>query len=141
MNWLDIILIIMIIIVFVGGLVLSILFLIDSEIALGFVCLFFSMFSVGCLILPFFVMDRGSGNTIGTITSVDKNFFGTTAVYIKTSETTQEKYCIEFDEELENKAKKLIGKEVKISYGKRIGLYSTGKCHQAPVENIEELGE
>lgn len=141
MNWLDIILIIMIIIVFVGGLVISILFLIDSEICLGLVCLFFSMFSVGCLILPFFVMDKGSGSTIGTITSVDKNFFGTTAVYIKTSETTQEKYCIEFDEELENKAKELIGKEVKISYGERVGFYSTGKCHQAPIEEIDILGE
>ena len=89
------------------------------------------------LIMPFIVLDRGSGSTIGTITSVDKNFFGTTALYVKTSETTQEKYCIEFDEKLEKKAKELIGKEVKVSYGKRVGLYSTGKCSQAPIKSIE----
>lgn len=141
MNWLDIILIIMIIIVFIGGLVISILCWIDSEITLGFGILLFSMFIDFLLILPFIVLDKGSGSTIGIITSVDKNFFGTTALYVKTSETTQEIYCIEFNEELENKAKELIGKEVKISYGKRVGLYSTGKCNQAPVEKIENLGE
>jgi len=36
-----------------------------------------------------------------------------------------------------NKAKELMGQTVKISYGERIGLYSTGKCSQAPIENIE----
>ena len=40
-----------------------------------------------------------------------------------------------------NKAKELIGKEVKISYGERVGLYSTSKCHQAPIEKIEEIKE
>lgn len=141
MNWLDIILIIMIIITFIGGLVLSILSWIDYEIGCGFTFLFTSLFFVGLLALPFTVLDKGSGSTIGTITSIDKNFFGTTALYIKTSETAQEKYCIEFNKELENKAKELIGKEVKISYGERVGFYSTGKCSQAPVEKIEFLGE
>jgi len=88
-------------------------------------------------VLPFIVLDKGSGSTIGTITSVDKNFFGTTALYIKTSETAQEKYCIEFDEELEDTAKEFIGQEVKVSYGERVGIYSTGKCNQAPIESIE----
>lgn len=141
MNWLDIILIIVIIIVFIIGLVISVLSWADDDIFLGFFPLITSLFISGLFILPFVVIDKGSGSTIGTITSVDKNFFGTTAVYVKTSETTQEKYCVEFDEELENKAKELIGKEVKISYGERVGLYSTGKCSQAPVEKIEVLGE
>lgn len=141
MNWLDIILIIMIIIIFAGGLILLTLCLIEQEVCFGFCLLFVSLLIVGILILPFIVVDKGSGSTIGIITSVDKNFFGTTAIYVKTSETTQEKYCIEFNKKLENTAKELIGKEVKISYGERVGLYSTGKCSQAPVEKIEILGE
>ena len=91
------------------------------------------------ILLPFFVLDRASGATIGTITSVDQNFFGTTALYIKTSETTQEKYCIEFDEDLINKSRELIGQRVKITYGKRVGLYSTTYCKQAPIETIERV--
>ena len=145
MNWLDIILIIINVIIVIGGIAWIVICVYEEGI-FGFImglissliiCGFIMILTVG----PFIVMDRGSGSTIGTITSVDKNFFSTTALYIKTSETTQEKYCIEFDEELENKAKELIGKEVKISYGERVGLYSTGKCHQAPIEEIEEIKE
>lgn len=136
MNWLDIILIILIAIILVGGIVISILAWTESEISFGFRLLFTALFISSMLISPFIVFDKGSGSTIGTITSVDKNFFGTTAVYVKTSETTQEKLCIE-DNELSKQAKSLIGKEVKVSYGTRVGLYSTGKCGQAPIEKIE----
>lgn len=140
MNWLDIILIILIAIILVGGIVISILAWIDGEIGSGFSLLFTALFISSMLTLPFIVLDRGAGSTIGTITSVDKNFFGTTAVYVKTSETTQEKLCIE-DNELSNQAKSLIGKEVKVSYGTRVGLYSTGKCGQAPIEKLEVVSE
>lgn len=102
-----------------------------------FLCGFLHFF-VG--ILPFIHLDRGSGSTIGTITSVDKNFFGTTAIYIKTSETEQENYCIE-DEKIAEQAKELIGKEVKVDYGTRMGLYSTGRCSSAPIKKIEMLGD
>ena len=95
MNWLDIILIILITIILVGGVVISILAWIDGEIGFGFGLIFTALFISSMLTLPFIVLDRGAGSTIGTITSVDKNFFGTTAVYVKTSETTQEKLCIE----------------------------------------------
>lgn len=144
MNWLDITLIVITIIIVIGGLVLLITSCVEDEIGigvLGFVMALAFAFCVG--ILPFMVLDKGSGSTIGVITSVDKNFFGTTALYVKTSETTQEEYCIEFDEKLETKAKELIGKTVKIEYGSRVGLYSTGKCNEAPVKNIEfkETGE
>ena len=140
MNWLDIILIILVIITLVGGIVISILAWIEHEIGFGFCLLFMALFISGMLTLPFIVLDNGEGSTIGTITSVDKNFFGTTAVYVKTSETTQEKLCIE-DKELSEQAKSLIGKEVKVSYGTRVGLYSTGKCGQAPIEKIEVVSE
>lgn len=140
MNWLDIILIILITIILVGGVVISILAWIEHEIGFGFCLLFMALFISGMLTLPFIVLDNGEGSTIGTITSVDKNFFGTTAVYVKTSETTQEKLCIE-DKELSEQAKSLIGKEVKVSYGTRVGLYSTGKCGQAPIEKIEVVSE
>ena len=136
MNWLDIILIIIIIIVFIGGVFLSILCWIDSEIALGFGILLFSMFIDFLLIIPFIVLDKGSGSTIGIITSVDKNFFGTTAIYIKSSENQQEEYCIE-NKELVKKANEYIGKKVKVTYGERVGLYSTGKCSQAPIDKVE----
>lgn len=136
MNWLDIILIIIIIIVFIEGVFLSILCWLDSEIALGFGILLFSMFIDFLLIIPFIVLDKGSGSTIGIITSVDKNFFGTTAIYIKSSENQQEEYCIE-NKELVKKANEYIGKKVKVTYGERVGLYSTGKCSQAPIDKVE----
>lgn len=137
MNFIDIILIIIILIIIIGGIILLVIGAMDDELVTGIGGLLVALFFVGLCMLPFLVVDKGSGNTIGTITSVDKNFFGTTAVYIKTSETEQEKYCIEFDEKLESKAKELIDKKVKISYGERVGLYSTGKCSQAPIEKIE----
>lgn len=140
MNWLDIILIILITIILVGGVVISILAWIEGEIGFGFGLIFMALFISSMLTLPFIVLDRGAGSTIGTITSVDKNFFGTTAVYVKTSETTQEKLCIE-NNKLSEQAKSLIGKEVKVSYGTRVGLYSTGKCGQAPIEKIEAISE
>lgn len=140
MNWLDIILIILITIILVGGVVISILAWIEHEVGFGFCLLFMALFISSMLTLPFIVLDNGAGSTIGTITSVDKNFFGTTAIYVKTSETTQEKLCIE-DNELSEQAKSLIGKEVKVSYGTRVGLYSTGKCSQAPIEKIEVVSE
>lgn len=137
MNWLDILLIILILVCLIGGIILLVMAIIDDETPTGIMLLFFSLIGSGFLCLPFFVLDKASGSTIGTITSVDKNFFGTTALYIKTSETEQEEYCIEFDKKLEKQAKELIGQKVKISYGKRVGLYSTGKCSQAPIEKIE----
>lgn len=139
MNFLDIILIMLIVIFVIGGIVLLILAIIDNEIGVGIGVLLSALFLVSLCIFPFVVIDRGSGSTVGVITSVDKNFFGTTAVYIKTSETTQEKYCIEFNKKLEKKAKRLIDKKVKISYGERVGFYSTGKCNQAPIKEIEAM--
>lgn len=141
MNWLDILLIGIGITLFICGLIILVMGFVDDEKILGIV-MFISMlifaFFVG--ILPFIIIDRGSDSTIGTITSVDKNFFGTTAIYIKTSETEQEKYCIE-DEGVTEQAKELIGKKVKIDYGTRVGLYSTGRCSSAPIEKIEEINK
>lgn len=143
MNWLDILLIIINVLVLIFGIVTIILAIIEKDEWYSewkFVCVVFWIMYIflgwllwGC----FLIIDKASGSTIGTITSVDKNFFGTTALYIKTSETVQEEYCIEFDKKLEKQAKELIGEKVKISYGKRVGLYSTGKCSQAPIEKIE----
>ena len=141
MNGLDIFLIILIVLSIIGRIVLLVLSIVDDEIVAGIGLFIVLLILAGFLLLPFIVIDKGSCSTIGKITSVDKNFFGTTAVYIKTSETEQEKYCIEFNEKLENKAKELIGKNVKISYGTRVGLYSTGKCSQAPINKIEEAKE
>lgn len=141
MNFLDIILIIVIAIILIGGFTLMILAVKDCEVGAGIGIFITALVLAGITTLPFLVIDKASGGTMGTITSIDKNFFGTTALYIKTTETNEEEYCIEFDTELENKAKELIGKKVKITYGKRVGLYSTGQCSQAPVESIELVEE
>jgi hypothetical protein len=146
MNWLDIFLIILNVILFIVGITTIVVAIVkrndswsDATViaVVYWVCY---LFVIAITIKPFVVLDKASGSTIGLITSVDKNFFGTTAVYVKTSETEQEKYCIE-NEDISNKAKELIGKNVKIEYGTRVGLYSTGKCNQAPVSKIEELKE
>ena len=88
----------------------------------------------------FFVCDKSSGVTQGYITSVDKNFFGTTAVFIKTSESSQEEYCIE-DDKIVDIANENIGKKVRINYGTRVGIYSTGACDNAPIDVIEVINE
>lgn len=147
MNWLDILLIIINAIFILIGIILIPISIIDrikyewSDMPSITIAYWIIWVFVGWMFwaLPFVVIDKHSGATVGTITSVDKNFFGTTAIYIKTIENKEEEYCIEFDEELETQANKYIGKKVKISYGKRVGFYSTGKCSQAPIEKIELL--
>ena len=138
MNFLDIIIIIVLILLTLGALILIAV----SEQEYGMIGGVFIAWLVICgfiFCISFVKIDKKSGSTIGTITSVDKNFFGTTAIYIKTSETEQEEYCIE-DEEVVEQAKELIGKEVKVDYGTRVGLYSTGRCSSAPIEKIERIG-
>lgn len=140
MNGLDIFLIIIIAILVISGLVMCVWGVCEGDIVFGVAFLILFLIAAVFAGVPFMVCDRGSGSTIGEITSVDKNFFGTTAIYIKTSENSQEEYCIE-DKDVVNTAKELIGKKVKVSYGERVGLYSTGACSQAPIEKIEEVIE
>lgn len=110
--------------------------------AIGYIigCLFLASIISFLFVLPFLALDKSSGSTIGKITSVDKNFFGTTAIYIKVNETKEEEYCAE-DEEIIELAKEYIGKYVKVSYGTRVGLYHLNQCRQAPVEKIEIQNE
>ena len=58
--------------------------------------------------------------------------------FIKTSEVSQEEYCIE-DNNLALKASDLIGKKVKVYYDERVGLFSTGACSEAPIIKIKEV--
>lgn len=102
----------------------------------NFIWLFNGSLIAFLLISPFIALDKASGSTVGKITSVDKNFFGTTAIYLKVNETKEEKYCAE-NEEIIELAKEYIGKYVKISYGTRVGLYHLNQCRQAPIEKIE----
>lgn len=100
---------------------------------IGFIVAIFIDFVI---LSPILVLDKISGMTIGTITSVDKNFWGSTAIYLKTSETEQEKYCAE-DEDIIEFAKNHIGEKVKIGYGERVGFYKLSQCDQSPIEHIE----
>lgn len=140
MNWLDIIMIILAIGIFMAAIVILTWAAREDDLGFGIIsALIIFLFEI-IPSLYFIVLDKGSGSTIGTITSIDKNFFGTTSLYIKTSENSQEIYCIE-DSNIVEQAKLLIGKNVKVKYGERVGMYSTNKCHQAPIEEIEEIKE
>ena len=141
MNFLDIIIIGVLILLTLGALILQ--FIAISEEEYGMIGGVFVTWLVICgfiFCVSFISIDKKSGSTIGTITSVDKNFFGTTAIYIKTTETTEEQYCIE-DNKLADIAKENIGKKVRISYGTRVGIYSTGACDNAPIDIIEVINE
>ena len=141
MNFLDIIIIIVLILLTLGALILQFMAVSDQE--YGMIGGVFVIWLVICgfiFCVSFVNIDKKSGSTVGTITSVDKNFFGTTALYIKTTETTEEQYCIE-DEKLVEVARENIGKKVRINYGTRVGIYSTGACSDAPVDFIGVLNE
>lgn len=141
MNFLDILIIIVLIMITLGALILQFMAVSDQE--YGIIGGIFGMWLVlfGFIFFVSFVnIDKKSGSTVGTITSVDKNFFGTTALYIKTTETSEEQYCIE-DEKLVEVAKENIGKKVRINYGTRVGIYSTGACDDAPVDTITVINE
>jgi len=141
MNFLDIILIIVIIILTLGALILQFMAVKDEEYGMiGGVFIVWLVFCGFIFCVSFVKIDKKSGATVGTITSVDKNFFGTTALYIKTTETTEEQYCIE-DDELAEIAKENIGRKVRINYGTRVGIFSTGACSDAPVQIIAILNE
>ena len=141
MNFLDIIIVIVLILLTLGALILQ--FIAISEEEYGMIGGAFVTWLVICgfiFCVSFVSIDKKSGSTVGTITSVDKNFFGTTALYIKTTETTEDQYCIE-DNKISEIAKENIGKKVRISYGTRVGIYSTGACNNAPVDVIEIVNE
>lgn len=141
MNFLDIIIVVVLILLTLGALILQ--FIAISEKEYGMIGGVFVMWLVICgfiFCISFVRIDKKSGSTVGTITSVDKNFFGTTALYIKTTETTEEQYCIE-DNKLAEIAKENIGKKVRINYGTRVGIYSTGACNNAPIDIIEVINE
>ena len=144
MNFLDIIIIIVLILLTLGALILQFMAVSEKEYYVNqIIGGVFVMWLVICGFIfcaSFVSIDKKSGSTIGTITSVDKNFFGTTALYIKTTETTEEQYCIE-DNKLAEVAKENIGKKVRISYGTRVGIYSTGACDNAPIDVIEVINE
>ena len=131
-----IVILILIGIITILGIVLSVVSFVEMDAEAGFGMLVIMFVLDLILFIPILAIDKHSGVTVGTITSVDKNFFGSTAIYVKTSETEQEKYCAE-DKEIIEQAKELINKKVKISYGTRVGVYPLNKCHEAPIDKIE----
>jgi len=141
MNFLDIILIILCAVVTFGIIILQFLAIKDEEYGVvvgSFIVWIIFMLSI--FGIAWIRIDKRSGSTIGVITSVDKNFFGTTALYIKTTETNEEEYCIE-NEDIAEVAKSYIGKKVNIHYGTRVGIYSTGACDDAPIDDITLIDE
>lgn len=140
MNWLDIIIIIVIAIITLGAMGVTLMAIQEQETGMIGGIFITWLILTGVCMSPFLTIDKASGTTVGEITSVDKNFFGTHAIYIKTSETEQEKYCTE-SLDVTKIAVNNIGKKVKIKYNTRVGLYSTGACSEAPVIKIELVEE
>lgn len=140
MNWLDIIIIIIIAIITLGAMGLVLMAIQEQEIGMIGGVFITWLILTGVCMLPFLVIDKAAGTTVGEITSVDRNFFGTHAIYIKTSETEQEKYCTE-SLDITKIAVNNIGKKVKVKYNTRVGLYSTGACNEAPVIELELVKE
>lgn len=140
MTWFDILLIFAAIVVFILGIVLSIWMAKDFEFGGCIGAVVVTAVLIFVILTPMIVIDTHSGYTVGEITSVDRNTFGSTSVYIKTTNNKEEKYCVETDEKAEEAAS-LIGKKVKISYGKRVGIYPMSKCDQSPIEKFEEISE
>ena len=140
MNWLDIILIIVMALLFLGA--IGLIFEAMQEQEAGMIGGVFIIWFIltGVCMLPFLVIDKASGTTVGTITAVDRNFFGTHAIYIKTSETEQEKFCTE-SMDITKVAVNSVGKKVKVKYNTRVGLYSTGACSEAPIVELELVEE
>ena len=137
MNWLDIIGILIIAFIVIGSIVLDVIAIMDKEYEFVGGCSVVSLFLCALVVfIFFFICDKSAGVTQGYITSIDKNFFGTTAIFIKTSESSQEEYCIE-DDKIVDIANENIGKKVTVKYGKRVGLYSTGICNQVLIESIK----
>lgn len=140
MVWFDYILLAIASIVFLFSIGLSLLMAKDYGFGSCLGSIFFGAVLIFIVSIPVIAFDTHSGYTVGEITSVDKNFFGSTSVYIKTTNNNEEEYCVETKEKAEEAAS-LIGKKVKISYGKRIGIYSVSKCDQAPIDKFEVLSE
>lgn len=140
MVWFDVLLIILIVIILVLLISLNTYMITNGgvNISVLFGSIFMAVIFIGIIMIPTIVIDTHSGYTVGEITSVDKNTFGSTSVYIKTTNNKEEKYCVETDEKAKEAAE-LIGKKVKISYGKRVGIYSVSKCDQAPIDSFEEI--
>ena len=112
MNWLDIIGILIIAVIIIGSIILEVIGISEKEYEFVGGCSVVSLFLCAFVVLIFFfVCDKSAGVTQGYITSVDKNFFGTTAIFIKTSESLQEEYCIE-DDKIVDIANENIGKKL-----------------------------
>ncbi len=86
MNWLDIIIIIVIAIITLGAMGVTLMAIQEQETGMIGGIFITWLILTGICMLPFLTIDKAAGTTIGEITSVDRNFFGTHAIYIKTSE-------------------------------------------------------
>ena len=86
--------------------------------------------------IPFIVVDTNNKTIEGILTNVEKNWYGTYTIYIRTDKN--EKYCVE-NKDIINMANELIGREVIIGKGTREGMYGITKCHEAPITHIERV--
>ena len=143
MVFMDWFWLIVVIILIIGGIGICLWACADKEMGIGLQILSMSLVIAGLIFLfRFVVLDWESGATIGIVTSVDSTRYSNVNFYVKTSEVEQEKYCIDSNDV--NKFGDLseyIGKKVKITYGKRVGVYEATKCKQSPIETITVVEE
>ena len=93
---------------------------------------FITMVVITC----FVVIDTNNKTIQGRITNVEKNWYGTYTIYIRTNKN--EKYCTE-NKDIVEFAKKELGRKVIIGKGTREGIYGITKCHEAPIVHIERV--
>ena len=87
---------------------------------------------------PFIVVDKYTGVVTGKIIKISTNYFGTTNVKFRLENGDIDNFCIEDVNVIRTLESIALNTNHKIDliYNKRVGLYSTGKCHRAPINGI-----
>ena len=138
MNFLDTLLILFISLVFVVTIIIivDIIKTKDFECIVPIIVVWFMITFMA--MTPFIVVDKYTGVVTGKIIKISTNYFGTTNVKFRLENGDIDNFCIEdvnVVHTLENIALNTDHK-IDLIYNKRVGLYSTGKCHRAPINGI-----
>jgi len=139
MNFLDFILILVIVMIFV----ITVIIIVDCIRKKEFECITPIMIAWLMLtfffISPFIVMDKYTGYVTGRIIDISNNYFETTNIKFQLENKKIIDLCVEdinVVRNLENIYKYNKNQKIDLIYNKRVGLYSTGKCHKAPINGI-----
>ena len=138
MNFLDTLLILFISLVFVVTIIIivDIIKTKDFECIVPIIVVWFMITFMA--MTPFIVVDKYTGVVTGKIIKISTNYFGTTNVKFRLENGDIDNFCIEDVNVIRTLESIALNTNHKIDliYNKRVGLYSTGKCHRAPINGI-----